>query len=494
MIKISKLLALFLLVSLISLLIACGDDNKPSTSKQDPQLSDFNIGELTHTFDGSAKAVTITAKDGKSDGTITVYYEGTGSTVYPQSTTAPTAVGTYSVTFDVAAAKGWNAVTGLAAGTLTINAANQNPVADDFDIDNLTQTEGSVTAVTIEPKEGKSSGTITIYYEGTGGTTYAKSTTLPTEVGTYTVTFDVAASTGFNAATGLAAGTLTIEEAFISMVWIEPGTFSMGSPATEPSRGSDEIQHQVTLTKGFYMGKYLVTQEQYEAVMGINPSSFVPSHSTIVSAGITDTSKHPVERVRWYEAIVFCNKLSIMEGRSPAYSIDGKTNPAEWGDVPTSWDASSIWNTVEVVSNSTGYRLPTEAQWEYACRAGTTTPFNTGNNITTDQANYDGRYPYNNNPAGVYLGRTTEVGSYAANTWGLYDMHGNVWEWCWDWFGDYASGAQRDPQGPNTGTSRVNRGGSWLTLGQGLRSAFRVSNRPSNRDNITGFRLVRNAN
>jgi formylglycine-generating enzyme required for sulfatase activity len=144
-----------------------------------------------------------------------------------------------------------------------------------------------------------------------------------------------------------------------------------------------------------------------------------------------------------------------------------------------------------MVAGSNGYRLPTEAQWEYACRAGTGTPFSTGNNITTSQANYDGRGPYNNNAKGENRGKTTPVGrSFAPNAWGLYDMHGNVWEWCWDWYGSYSSGAQTDPGGAVSGYSRVIRGGSWDNYGQYLRSAYRNFDYPYGRSYVIGFRLV----
>jgi formylglycine-generating enzyme required for sulfatase activity len=143
--------------------------------------------------------------------------------------------------------------------------------------------------------------------------------------------------------------------------------------------------------------------------------------------------------------------------------------------------------------NANGYRLPTEAEWEYACRAGTTTPFSTGNNITTSQANYDGNYPYNNNAKGVYREKTVNVGSFAPNGWGLYDMHGNVWEWCWDWYGDYTSGAEANPAGPATGARRVGRGGCRNSYAQNLRSARRNFYAPSVQSGSVGFRLVRNA-
>jgi hypothetical protein len=172
-----------------------------------PVASDFTFGNLNQTA-GSVTAVTITPNGGKSNGARTIYYEGTGGTTYAKSTTIPQTAGSYTVTFDVAAVTGWNAANGLSAGTLTVN--NPTPVAGDFTFGNLNPTAGSVTAVTITPNGGKSNGTRTIYYEGTGGTTYAKSTNIPQTAGSYTVTFDVAAAAGWNAANGLSAGTLTV--------------------------------------------------------------------------------------------------------------------------------------------------------------------------------------------------------------------------------------------------------------------------------------------
>jgi formylglycine-generating enzyme required for sulfatase activity len=238
---------------------------------------------------------------------------------------------------------------------------------------------------------------------------------------------------------------------------INGGTFTMGSPASEVSRGSDETQRQVTVS-GFYMGKYEVTQAEYEAVTGTNPSYFKGSNL-------------PVEQVSWYDAIEYCNKRSVKEGLTPAYTRNGD---------------SVTWNR-----NATGYRLPTEAEWEYACRGGTGTPFSTGNNITTSQANYNGNNPYNNNAKGAYRGKTWAAGSGTANSWGLYDMHGNVWEWCWDWYGPYDNGARTDPAGASSGAIRVNRGGGWGGYAQNLRSANRGGDTPSSRHYILGFRLVR---
>ena len=276
----------------------------------------------------------------------------------------------------------------------------------------------------------------------------------------------------------------------VEMVQIPAGSFLMGSPSTEPDRSTNENYRTAnggTVTmSSFWMGKYPVTQAQYKAVMNnADPSGF-------------EGDDRPVERVSWYDAIVFCNRLSMMEGLTPAYRISGSTDPSVWGTVPATWDdpLRAIWDTVEIVSGSTGYRLPTEAQWEYACRAGTTTAFNWGTNqITSAQANfYAIDSLYNGSPAGEYRGTTTAVGTFAANGFGLYDMHGNVWEWCWDWYtGSYDNaGGSNNPMGASSGSYRVYRGGSWGVIGRGLRSAYRDYDGPDLRANYSiGFRLAR---
>jgi formylglycine-generating enzyme required for sulfatase activity len=283
----------------------------------------------------------------------------------------------------------------------------------------------------------------------------------PVKIGTTTITV----TTADGGYTAQCAVTIFI----VAMVRIPAGTFTMGSPETEANRQTDETQHQVTLTKSFYMGKYQVTQEQYQAVMGNNPSYF-----TGAVAGESGTpSKLPVEYVTWYDAVEFCNKSSVLEGLQEVYTISGRT--PEMGD-------PIISATVTVDWNKNGYRLPTEGEWEYACRARTTMAYNTGGATISDRTGW-----YNANSGS----KTHKVGLKPANNWGLYDMHGNVWEWCWDWYGDYASGAQTDPTGAVTGAGRVVHGGNWSLAGSFLRSARRFSYDPLSRYGVLGFRVVR---
>ena len=244
-----------------------------------------------------------------------------------------------------------------------------------------------------------------------------------------------------------------------NLVWIPPGQFLMGSPDTEQDRNSDEgPQTLVTLTRGFYIGKYLVTQGEYAAAVGTNPSYFVG-----------DTNR-PVEAAAWDGATNYCAKRTLQEQTS--------------GRVPLNWY----------------YRLPTEAEWEYACRAGTTTRFSYGDDIGYTQlaqhAWYDANCYTTNRPAGASYfvqGRyytTQPVGEKPPNPWGLYDMHGNVAEWCQDFFGFFTGGSAIDPQGPPTGNERVLRSGSWLDDPYSLRSAFRYSAPPGNLSGLYGFRVV----
>jgi formylglycine-generating enzyme required for sulfatase activity len=224
---------------------------------------------------------------------------------------------------------------------------------------------------------------------------------------------------------------------------IPAGTFMMGSPASEYERSSEETLHQVTLTKSFYLQTTEVTQGQWKAVMGSNPSYY---------SNCGDDC--PVEQVSWYDCQSFITSLNQLEG-------------------------------------TTKYRLPTEAEWEYACRAGTTTPFNTGNCLSTDEANYDGSRPYSGCSSGIYRQTTVPVKSLSLNAWGLYDMHGNVGEFCQDWYGDYSSSPVTDPVGPSGGDQQVLRGGGWSASASSCRSTNRGHYIPGNWSNFVGFRVAR---
>jgi uncharacterized protein (TIGR02996 family) len=226
----------------------------------------------------------------------------------------------------------------------------------------------------------------------------------------------------------------------MEMVLVPPGSFRMGSPEDEPSRCEDEHQHTVTLTRGFWLGIHPVTQPQWQAIMGDNPSAF-------------PGDRRPVERTPWEDCQEFCARLRRRPG------------------LP--------------------FRLPTEAEWEYACRAGTTTAFSFGNVVSTDRANYDGDFTWNDGPRGIDRKQTTAIGTFAANPWGLYDMHGNVWEWCEDWYGPYATGPVADPLGTDSASDdRVRRGGSWYDLPRHCRSAGRHKDVPRYRLAYTGCRLA----
>ena len=228
---------------------------------------------------------------------------------------------------------------------------------------------------------------------------------------------------------------------------IPPGTFELGSPNSEPQRSGNETLHKVTITQPKLLGVYPVTQAEWTKVMGTNRIRFK-------SVSGQDTNRFPVEEVSWDDCQEFLERMN------ESHAMKG-------------------WR----------YRLPTEAEWEYACRAGTVTPFWFGGELNGKQANCDGNNPYQCGK-GPYLERTCVVGSYGANPFGLYDQHGNVWEWCQDWFAAYDGSVTQDPTGPSSGSSRVLRGGSWSNYAGLCRSAFRHFNFPSFHFLSIGFRVL----
>jgi formylglycine-generating enzyme required for sulfatase activity len=228
----------------------------------------------------------------------------------------------------------------------------------------------------------------------------------------------------------------------MKLVLIPKGTFMMGSPESEEGHQENESQHEVTISKDYYLGAFEVTQTQYQTVTGNNPSCY---QGALVGNQNADL---PVENVSWDDAVEFCKKLS---------------------DLPEEKKAGRV------------YRLPTEAQWEYACRAGSKTIYS-----FDDEEGLLPEYGWFKRNSSQ---RTHTVGLLEPNAWGLYDMHGNVWEWCSDWYGEYPKNAVSDPIGPTMGTDCVNRGGCWLYQAASCRSASRNWAKPSYRDGLLGFRV-----
>ncbi|MBP3562471.1 MAG: formylglycine-generating enzyme family protein [Treponema sp.] len=267
----------------------------------------------------------------------------------------------------------------------------------------------------------------------------------------------------------------TKEERF---VLIPAGSFKMGS---KDGYDDNKPVHEVTITKPFYMGKYEVTQAEYEKYC-----SYTGSNSPNSSYG--DGDNYPAYYVSWYDAIVYCNKRSIAEGLTPCYSIDGSTDPKVWGEVPTSSDVT--WNAVICNWNANGYRLPTEAEWEYAARAGDNTVDSLTYSGTSDLNELEeyAWYYSNSNDA------THEVGTKLPNAYGLYDMSGNVYEWCWNWFtSEYDENTEGgdNPTGTSAGSFRVFRGGSWDYVSGYCAVSCRLYYDPDFHYDYLGFRVVR---
>ncbi len=263
---------------------------------------------------------------------------------------------------------------------------------------------------------------------------------------------------GKSRAGGPAAGRLHTF-AGVDFVLIPPGEFTMGSPESEPGRRPSEQQCRVTLTRAYYLALDEVTQALWATVMDTVPAR-------------TRDDALPVESVSWHDAIRFCNALSERAGLQPAYLIDG---------LEVAWDR-----------DADGFRLPTEAEWERACRAGAVSPFHTGACLTDAQANYNALGPLPGCPEGGFRNALLPVGSFPPNAWGLRDMHGNVAEWCWDWYEPFAAGPAVDPAGPAEGHHRALRGGDAAATADRCRCAARGATFPVHQMPNVGLRLARN--
>jgi len=270
----------------------------------------------------------------------------------------------------------------------------------------------------------------------------------------------------------------------LETTYIEPGMFEMGSSSTEPNRQKDEDLHQIRILRPFLLGTYEVTQDEYQQVMKKNPSWFSPGGKGKDKIIGYKSDRFPVDSVSWFDSIEFCNRLSKMDSYPEYYTTT---------EVKREDDAIRS-ATVKIVGGA-GYRLPTEAEWEYACRAKSPLPFHFGRQNTGREANLKPGPPtgYGGGPAFNPLNRTTIVSSYPANLWGLHVMHGNVAEWCWDWYDKdyYLKSPKQDPTGPESGNHRVLRGGSWSVLEGNGRSATRFLLSPGETQYYAGFRVAR---
>jgi formylglycine-generating enzyme required for sulfatase activity len=278
--------------------------------------------------------------------------------------------------------------------------------------------------------------------------------------------------------------TLTSSFSGMKLKLIPAGEFQMGSPLSEPDREVGEgPQHTVRISHPFYMGTFEVTQREFERTMQTNPSHFSKTGKGKAAVTKQDTSQFPVEQVSWYDAVDFCNNLSQKDGLVSYYKVENAQR-----------EKGSIKSAIVTISGGSGYRLPTEAEWEYACRANSKTVFTFGDSLTGEQANIDGNYPAGTK--GKKLGRTASVGSYPANAFGLHDLHGNVFEWCFDDYDGSAYEKQRDqnvdPVTDTTGKTRSQRGGAWSFDFRFARSACRGRFTGEAVLNNAGIRVVRN--
>ncbi|MGJ8697667.1 MAG: formylglycine-generating enzyme family protein [Verrucomicrobiaceae bacterium] len=264
----------------------------------------------------------------------------------------------------------------------------------------------------------------------------------------------------------LAASEPLTSSANITLVPIPAGTFIIGSPDSEKGRSRDEAQRKVEITKPFHIASTEITQKQWVDVMGTTFDDLINKQRGPVGRGANLAStpsatgdEQPMCFVNWSDALEFCHTLTKKD------------------------------RAANIIPSTSEYNLPSEAQWEYACRAGTSTPFHYGDTFTSDLANFYGKSPYGTTVTGPYLEKSTPVKTFKPNPWGLYDMHGNLYEWCLDWYSETPTTTQ-DPSGPDSGDGRIIRGGAWDRKATSCRSAYRYSRDPNRRAHNIGFRIV----